>query len=84
MVSCFKDARNFRAPYFIILVMQITLLYFVYSGPSTWSVPSPTLQLLPLKVLDFGLQKTTVPSSGAVASIHLVSPSIGLQRNEFV
>ena len=34
------------------------------------------MELLPLKELDFGLQKRTGPSSGVVASIVLVSPGL--------
>ena len=34
------------------------------------------MESLPLKELDFGLQKRTVPSSGVVASIVLVSPGL--------
>ena len=37
---------------------------------------STTMELLPLKELDFGLQKRTGPSSGVVASIVLVSPGL--------
>ena len=34
------------------------------------------METLPLKELDFGLQKRTGPSSGVVASIVLVSPGL--------
>ena len=34
------------------------------------------MELLPLKELDFGLQKRTGPSSALVASIVLVSPGL--------
>ena len=34
------------------------------------------MESLPLKELDFGLQKPTGPSSGVVASIVLVSPGL--------
>ena len=37
---------------------------------------STTMESLPLKELDFGLQKPTGPSSGVVASIVLVSPGL--------
>ena len=37
---------------------------------------STTIESLPLKELDFGLQKPTGPSSGVVASIVLVSPGL--------
>ena len=42
------------------------------------AVASTTTRLasLPLKELDFGLQKPTGPSSGVVASIVLVSPGL--------
>ena len=39
---------------------------------------STSMESLPLKELDFGLQKQTGPSSGVVASIFLVSS--GLDR----
>ena len=41
-------------------------------SPWTWkffAASSTTMELLPLKELDFGLQKRTGPSSGVVASI---------------
>ena len=34
------------------------------------------MESLPLKELDFGLQKRTGPSSGVVASIVMVSPGL--------
>ena len=37
---------------------------------------STTMESLPLKGLDFGLQKATGPSSGVVASTVLVSPGL--------
>ena len=37
---------------------------------------STTMESLPLKELDFGLQKRTRPSSGVVASLVLVSPGL--------
>ena len=37
---------------------------------------STTMESLPLKELDFGLQKPIGPSSGVVASIVLVSPGL--------
>ena len=37
---------------------------------------STTMELLPLKVVDFGLQMSTGPSSGAVACILLVSSKL--------
>ena len=42
------------------------------------AVESTTMESLPLKELDFGLQKRTGPSSGVVASIVLVSPGVSL------
>ena len=45
----------------------------------TWkffAASSTTMESLPLKELDFGLQKRTGPSSGVVASIVLVSPGL--------
>ena len=39
-------------------------------------VSSSTIESLPLKVLDFGLQRPTEPSSGVVASILLVFPGL--------
>ena len=36
------------------------------------------MESLPLKVLDFGLQRPTGPSSGVVVSILLVSPGLSL------
>ena len=44
------------------------------------------MESLPLKELDFGLQKRTGPSSGVVASIVLVSPGLdcpGVSLAEF-
>ena len=40
--------------------------FFYYNG-----VTSTTMESLPLKELDFGLQKPTGPSSGVVASLSL-------------
>ena len=42
-----------------------------------FAASSTTMESLPLKELDFGLQKRTGPSSGVVASIVLVSPGLG-------
>ena len=41
-----------------------------------FAASSTTMESLPLKELDFGLQKPTGPSSGVVASIVLVSPGL--------
>ena len=52
---------------------------FVYTRPGLskfFAASSTTMELLPLKELDFGLQKRTGPSSGVVASIVLVSPGL--------
>ena len=51
----------------------------VYTRPGLskfFAAYSTTMELLPLKELDFGLQKRTGPSSGVVASIVLVSPGL--------
>ena len=45
---------------------------------SFFAASSTTMESLPLKELDFGLQKRTGPSSGIVASIVLVSPGLSL------
>ena len=47
---------------------------------TTSKVYSTTMESLPLKVLDFGLQRPTGPSSGLVAS---GLSRIGLPRSEF-
>ena len=41
-----------------------------------FAASSTTMESLPLKELDFGLQKRTGPSSGVVASIVLVPPGL--------
>ena len=43
---------------------------------SFFSASSTTMESLPLKELDFGLQKRTGPSLGVVASIVLISPGL--------
>ena len=80
MAACLKHVKKFRSLHLMILFDQITSLYVVYTQLSTWWVPSPTLELLPLKVLEYGLQKTTGSSSGVVASILLVSPGLSLAK----
>ena len=50
--------------------LEVFCSFFYYNGVAT------TMELLPLKGLDFGLQKRTGPSSGVVASIVLVSPGL--------
>ena len=42
----------------------------------SFAASSTTMESLPLKELDFGLQKRTGPSSGVVASIVWVSPGL--------
>ena len=41
-----------------------------------FAASSTTMESLPLKELNFGLQKQTEPSSGVLASIVLVSPGL--------
>ena len=56
-----------------------------YTRPWTWkflAASSTTMEVLPLKELDFGLQKPTGPSSGVVASI--VSIIIALSSVSFL
>ena len=53
--------------------------WLVYTRPWTWkffAASSTTMESLPLKELDFGLQKRTGPISGVVASIVLVYPGL--------
>ena len=62
-----------------MLNKKIRSARLVYTRPWTWkffAASSTTMELLPLKELDFGLQKRTRPSSGVVASIVLVSPGL--------
>ena len=66
----------------MVLVEEFASLKFVCTHPLTQRVLCPTLESLPLKVLDFGLQRPTGPSSGAVACILLVSSRLDY-RNEF-
>ena len=52
---------------------------FSYTQPWTskfLAASSTTMESLPLKELEFGLQKPTGPSSGVVASVLLVSPRL--------
>ena len=52
-------------------------LVYIRGGLSKFfAASSTTMESLPLKELDFGLQKRTGPSSGVVASIVLVSPGL--------
>ena len=78
MAACFKVATKVRILYFIMLNKEIRGVRLFYTRPWTLKVcflqlPT-TMESLPLKELDFGLQKPTGPSSGVVASIVLVSP----------
>ena len=62
-----------------VLNKEIQSARLVYTRPWTSKVScssSTTMESLPLKKLDFGLQKPTGPSSGVVASIVLVSPGL--------
>ena len=55
----------------------------VYTRPGLrkfFAASSTTMESLPLKGLDFGLQKRTGPSSGVVASIVLVSKGLDCQE----
>ena len=45
-----------------------------------FAASSTTMESLPLKELDFGLQKPTGPSSGVVASLVLVFPGLDCPR----
>ena len=63
---------KFRSLYFIMLNKEIRRARLVYTRPWTLKVSCrffTTMESLPLKKLDFGLQKPTGPSSGVVASI---------------
>ena len=62
---------KFKSLYFIMLNEGIHFVRHVYIFAA-----STTMESLPLKELDFGLQKPTGPSSGIVASIVLVSPGL--------
>ena len=55
-----------------MLNKEIRSARLFYTRPWTWkflAASSTTMEVLPLKELDFGLQKPTGPSSGVVASI---------------
>ena len=59
-----------------MLSKEIRSARLVYTQPWTLKVSSAsstTMESLPLKKLDFGLQKPTGPSSGVVASIVLIT-----------
>ena len=75
--ACFKVAMKFRSLYFIMLNKEIRSARLVCRGLRKFLAASyTTMESLPLKELDFGLQKPTGPSSGVVASIVLVSPGL--------
>ena len=58
-------------------------LFTLRRGLGTFfAASSTTMESLPLKELDFGLQKRAGPSSGVVASIVLVSTGLD-RRSEF-
>ena len=59
-----------------MLNKEIRSARLVYTRGRTSKVSSTTMESLPLKELDFGLQKPTGPSSGVVASTVLVSPGL--------
>ena len=69
---------KFRILYFIMLnKFGAPDLFTLGRGLRTFfAASSTTMESLPLKELDFGLQKRTGPSSGVVASIVLVSPGL--------
>ena len=84
MAECFKVATKFRILYFIMLNKEIRSARLFYTRLWTWkflAASSTTMEVLPLKELDFGLQKPTGPSSGVVASI--VSIIIALSSVSF-
>ena len=84
--ECFKVATEFRILYFIMLNKKIGApdLFTLGRGlRSFFAASSATMESLPLKELDFGLQKRTGPSSGVVSSMVLVflgldSPGVSL------
>ena len=79
MASCFKVATKFRSFYFIMLNKEIWSadLFILGRGLRKFlAASSTTMESLPLKELDFGLQKPTGPSLRVVASIVLVSPGL--------
>ena len=58
--------------FYSVLELEIFLQY----DASFYAVSSTTMESLPPKVMDFGLQKPTGPSSGVAASILSVSPGL--------
>ena len=70
---------KFRSLYFIVLMKEFAPRDLFIPGQGLRSflqASSTTMESLPLKELDFGLQKPTGPSSGVVVSILLVSPGM--------
>ena len=70
-----SDEVIIRSLYFITLNKEIRSARLVYTRQWTLkflAASSTTMETLPLKKLDFGLQKPTGPSSGVVASIALI------------
>ena len=65
-----------------MLNKEIRSARLFYTRPWTLAASSTTMESLPLKELDFGLQKPTGPSSGVVASI--VSIIIALSSVSFL
>ena len=64
-------------PVGIMLNKEIRSARLIYTWPWTFlAASSTTMESLPLKELDFGLQEPTGPSSGVVSSILLVSPGV--------
>ena len=55
-----------------MLNKEIRSARLFYTRPWTWKFRAASMEVLPLKELDFGLQKPTGPSSGVVASIVLI------------
>ena len=55
---------------------RLTCLHSAVDLESFFAASSNTMESLPLKGLDFGLQKRTGPSLGVVASIVLVSKGL--------
>ena len=75
--ACLKVAMKFRSLYFIMLNEGIRFardLFMLGRGLINFlAASSTTMESLPLKVPDFGLQRPTGSGSGAVACLILVS-----------
>ena len=67
-----------------MLNKEIRSAGLVYTRPKFLAASSTTMESLPLKELDFGLQKPSGPSSGVVASTVLVSPRLDCPGVKFV